>query len=214
MIFKVPEDSQKLSQLLKEVALLLKKGKVGAVPTETFYGLAANPFSEIALERLFYLKKRAYDQPILLLLGSLDDLSKVCARIPGMAIKLIKAFWPGPLTLVLPAKRGLSPLLTAGTQTIGVRLSSCELTRKIARAFGGPITGTSANISGNPPCKTADEVLNQIPEIDFVVDAGETKGDKPSTVIEVLDKEVRLIREGALPFEKILQILEKKGDNP
>ncbi|MEZ0344594.1 MAG: L-threonylcarbamoyladenylate synthase [Caldimicrobium sp.] len=213
MIFKIKENSQNLDNVLKEVALLLKKGKVGAIPTETFYGLSANPFSEEALKRLFYLKKREPDKPILLLLSSLDDLTRVCARIPGIALKLIKAFWPGPLTLVLPAKRGLSSLLTAGTNTIGVRLSSCELTRKIARAFGGPITGTSANISGRPPCKTAEEVLREIPEIDFVVDAGETKGDKPSTVIEILEKDIRLIREGAIAFEEIMRIVgEKKGE--
>ena len=209
MIFKIQENLQDLEVILKEVSHLIKRGKVGAIPTETFYGLCANPFSEEALKRLFYFKKRPPDKPILLLLSSLDDLTRVCARIPGMALKLIKAFWPGPLTLVLPAKRGLSPLLTAGTDTIGVRLSSCELTRKIARAFGGPITGTSANISGMPPCKTAEEVLKQIPEIDFVVDAGETKGDLPSTVIEVLDKEVKLIREGAIAFEEILKVIEK-----
>ncbi len=209
MIFKIQDNLQDLEVILKEVSHLIKRGKVGAIPTETFYGLCANPFSEEALKRLFYFKKRPPDKPILLLLSSLDDLTRVCARIPGMALKLIKAFWPGPLTLVLPAKRGLSPLLTAGTYTIGVRLSSCELTRKIARAFGGPITGTSANISGMPPCKTAEEVLKQIPEIDFVVDAGETKGDLPSTVIEVLDKEVKLIREGAIAFEEILKVIEK-----
>jgi L-threonylcarbamoyladenylate synthase len=211
MIFKIPENPQNLEELLKEVAHLLKKGKVGAIPTETFYGLSANPFSEEALKRLFYLKKRPPDKPILLLLGSLEDLSKVCARIPSLAMKLIKAFWPGPLTLVLPAKRGLSSLLTAGTQNIGVRLSSLELTRKIARTFGGPITGTSANISGNPPCKTAEDVLKQIPEIDFIVDAGETKGDKPSTVIEVVENKIKLIREGAIPFEKILEVFKREG---
>lgn len=207
MIFKIKKNSHNLDKILSEVAYLLKEGKVGAIPTETFYGLSANPFSEEALKRLFCLKKREPDKPILLLLSSLEDLTRVCAKIPGVAIKLIKAFWPGPLTIVLPAKRGLSTLLTAGTNTIGVRLSSCELTRKIARAFGGPITGTSANISGEPPCRTAEEVLKQIPEIDFIVDAGETKGDKPSTVIEILEKDVKLIREGAIAFEEIIRVI-------
>lgn len=212
MIFKVPESPHELENLLKEIALLLKKGKVGAIPTETFYGLACNPFSEETLKRLFYLKKRPPDQPILLLLGKLEDLSLVVARLPSVAMKLMKAFWPGPLTIVLPAKKGLSSLLTAGTDTIGVRLSSCELTRKIARAFGAPITGTSANISGRAPCRSAEEVLKEIPEIDFVVDGGETKGDKPSTVIQILEKEVKLIREGVIPFEDILKVLKEQGE--
>jgi len=207
MILKVPEDPRELPNFLKKVAELLKKNKVGAIPTETYYGLACNPFSEEALRRSFYLKKRHEDKPILLLLGGIEDLSRVVARIPVKALKLIKAFWPGPLTLVLPARKELPKLLTASTGTIGVRLSSEELTRKIARAFGAPITGTSANISGFPPCSTAKEVLEQIPEIDFVVDGGKTKGGAPSTVIEVLDHEIKLIREGAIPIEEIEKVL-------
>jgi len=207
MILKVPEDPKEFSYFLNEVAELLKKNKVGAIPTETYYGLACNPFSEEAIRRLFYLKKRPENKPILLLLGRIEDLSRVVSRIPAKALKLIKAFWPGPLTLVLPARRELSKLLTASTDTIGVRLSSKELTRKIARAFGGPITGTSANISGFPPCTTAEEVLEQIPEIDFVVDGGKTKGGAPSTVVEVLDHEIKLIREGAIPIEEIEKVL-------
>jgi len=211
MIFKVSQEPQVLEETLKEIALLLKGNKVGAIPTETFYGLACNPFSEAALERLFYLKRRPPDKPLLLLLGSLDDLSKVVARVPAKAQKLIKTFWPGPLTIVLPAKASLSPLLTAGTGTIGVRLSSCELTRRIARAFGAPITGTSANVSDRPPCKTAEEVLRELGEVDFIVDGGETPGGLPSTVVSLLENEVELIREGVIPFEEVLKALKEKS---
>ncbi|MFN3921029.1 MAG: L-threonylcarbamoyladenylate synthase [Caldimicrobium sp.] len=206
MIFKIPENTQELREILKKISQILSSDKVGAIPTETFYALACNPFSEKALEKLFSLKGREFNKPILVLLGHLNDLSLVVARVPSLALKLIKAFWPGPLTLVLPAKKGLPKLLTANLDTIGVRLSSCEITRKVAQAFGKPITGTSANVSGEPPCKTVSEISKKFPEIDFILDGGPVKSEKPSTVIEILDKEIKLIREGVISFEEIKKI--------
>ncbi|MFN3504970.1 MAG: L-threonylcarbamoyladenylate synthase [Caldimicrobium sp.] len=206
MIFKVPEDPNQLRDTLKRIAQFLESDKVGAIPTETFYALACNPFSEKALERLFILKKREPNKPILLLLGSLDDLSLVVSHVPALALKLIKKFWPGPLTLVLPARRGLPKLLTANLDTIGVRLSSCELTRKVAQAFGNPITGTSANLSGSLPCKNPEEIAKVFPDLDFILDDGDIKSEKPSTVVEILENKIKLIREGLIPFEKILRV--------
>lgn len=209
MLFKIPENPQEQERFYKEVARLLASDKVGAIPTETFYGLACNPFSQSALERLFNLKDRPPNKPILLLLGRLEDLSLVISRVPPKALKLMKLFWPGPLTIVLPARKSLPKLLTAGLDTIGVRLSSCEVTRKIAQAFRKPITGTSANLTGQPPCKSAEEVLEVFPQIDFVVDGGRSTAQLPSTVVEICDNEIKLIREGLLPFDTILKALEK-----
>lgn len=207
MYFKIHEDQKELKEVLKKIAQLLYKDKVGAIPTETFYALACNPFSEKALERLFTLKGRSFDKPILLLLGRLEDLSLVVSRVPYLALKLMKVFWPGPLTLVLPAKRNLPKLLTANKENIGVRLSSCEITRKIAQYFGKPITGTSANLSNEPPCKSAEEIKNTFPQIDFILDGGPVKSEAPSTVVEIIEKEVKLIREGAIPYKEILKII-------
>lgn len=206
MIFKIPENFQELREILKKISQYLSTDKVGAIPTETFYALACNPFSEKALEKLFTLKGRSPNKPILLLLGRLEDLSLVVARIPSLAIKLIKAFWPGPLTLVLPAKKDLPKLLTADLGTVGVRLSSCEITRKVAQAFGKPVTGTSANISEKAPCRSAEEIAKVFPTIDFILEGGPVKSEKPSTVIEILEKEIKLIREGVISFEKIKKV--------
>lgn len=206
MIFKIPENFQELREILKKISQYLSTDKVGAIPTETFYALACNPFSEKALEKLFTLKGRSPNKPILLLLGRLEDLSLVVARIPSLAIKLIKAFWPGPLTLVLPAKKELPKLLTADLGTVGVRLSSCEITRKVAQAFGKPVTGTSANISEKAPCRSAEEIAKVFPTIDFILEGGPVKSEKPSTVIEILEKEIKLIREGVISFEKIKKV--------
>lgn len=211
MIFKIPNDPNQLREILKKIAQFLQSDKVGAIPTETFYALACNPFSEKALEKLFFLKKREPNKPILLLLGSLDDLSLVASRVPSLALKLIKNFWPGPLTLVLPARKELPKLLTANLNTIGVRLSSCEITRKVAQAFGKPITGTSANLSGSFPCKNPEEIAKGFPAIDFILDDGDIKSEKPSTVVEILDRKIKLIREGVIPFEEILKVAEGEG---
>ncbi len=192
-----------LNSILEEVSQLLRLEKVGAIPTETYYGLACNPFSQKALERLVAIKGREEGKPILLLLGRLDDLLLVAERIPPLGLKLIKLFWPGPLTLVLPAKKNLPKLITADTGTVGVRLSSLELTRKVAIAFGGPITGTSANKSNEPAISDPEELIKKLPDLDFILDAGKTEGKAPSTVVSVVENRLELIREGAIPFEEI-----------
>ncbi len=203
VLLKLSKDLSNLDKIAKDIALFLKKGKVGAIPTETFYGLSANPFSEKALKRIFQIKGRNFNKPILLLIGKLEQLLLVVDEIPPAAERLISKFWPGPLTIVFKAKDNLSPFLTAGTGTIGVRLSSSPVVRKICETFELPITGTSANISGKPPARSAEEVLKKLPEIDFILDGGKLYTKAPSTVISVIGDKLNLIREGEIPFEKI-----------
>ncbi len=205
---KISENQTELYRILSEVAEDLKRGLVGAIPTETYYALACNPFSPRSVERLISLKERQEGQPILLLLGRLDDLTLVVDNLPFLGKRLIKLFWPGPLTIVFTARKNLPPQLTGGTNTIGVRLSGCELTRKIAQAFGGPITGTSANLSGEPPLNDPEEIVRKLPYLDFIVDAGKTPGQGPSTVVSVVNNQLSLIREGIIPFSEILKKLE------
>ncbi len=204
---KLKKDLSNLEELSKRISFLLKKNKVGAIPTETFYGLSANPFSEKALKRLISLKKRPKNKPILLLISQVEQIYSLVKEIPPIAEKLIEKFWPGPLTIVFPAKKGLSKLLTANTNTIGIRLSSSPVVRSIVEAFGNPITGTSANISNNPPCKTPEEVISQFDSLDFFLDAGPLKISLPSTVVSVVDNNVSLIRLGAVSFEEILKAI-------
>ncbi len=203
VLLKLSKDLSNLNEIVKNVVSFLKEGKVGAIPTETFYGLSANPFSEKALKRIFQIKGRDYNKPILLLIGKLEQLSLVVEEIPPVAEKLISKFWPGPLTIVFKARDNLSPFLTAGTGTIGVRLSSSPVVRKICETFELPVTGTSANVSGKPPARSADEVLKKLPEIDFILDGGKLYAKAPSTVISVVENKLTLIREGEIPFEKI-----------
>ena len=177
----------------------LLAGGVVAYPTETFYGLAVDIRNHEAIERLFSLKKRPADSPVLILIGSSELLDQYVEGIPPIATRLIDAFWPGDLTLVFKAGPRVSPLLTAGTSKIGVRLSSHPVATALARAIEAPISGTSANISGQPPCRKAQEVLNCLGNgVDLILDAGETAGRIGSTVLDVTVHPLRVLREGVV----------------
>ncbi|NLA74609.1 MAG: threonylcarbamoyl-AMP synthase [Deltaproteobacteria bacterium] len=182
---------------LKEASHVLLKGGVVAFPTESFYGLAVDVRNKEAIEKLFSLKQRDRNNPMLMLLPEVEDLKNYVADIPEQANKLIKAFWPGGLTIVFRAGRGISPLLTADTGKIGVRFSSHPVAADLARSIGRPITGTSANLSGRPPCINADMVYDSFGEsIDLILDNGPTAGGKGSTILDVTVDPFVVIREG------------------
>jgi L-threonylcarbamoyladenylate synthase len=182
---------------LERAGHLLLEGGVVAFPTESFYGLAVDIQNEKAIERLFSLKQRDKNNPILILLPDAEGLSKYVADIPEKAVKLINAFWPGGLTLVLKAHSSISPLLTADTSKIGVRFSSHPVATGLARSIGRPVTGTSSNISGRPPCTSADEVYDSFGDaIDLIIDNGPTAGGKGSTILDATVDPCVVIREG------------------
>ena len=190
----VSTDHEKALKRAKEVLL---QGGLVACPTESFYGLAVDPTNEEAIRRLFALKKRAAERPILLLIPSVELISEYVIRIPPVAHQLMNEFWPGGLTLVFEASERISPLLTAGTGKIGLRLSNHPLATALARAMGAPVTGTSANISGTPPCCSAEEVLISFKEdIDLIIDGGETAGGIGSTILDVTVDPPRILRNG------------------
>ena len=168
-----------------------------ALPTESFYGLAAAPFDEQALARLWQVKGRSEGKPILVLIGDESQLGPLIRSIPPAGRLLMKAFWPGPLTIVFPAAIGLSDAVTAGTDSVGVRFSSWEPLANLLRRVG-PMTGTSANREGQPPSRTAKEVQDSLGDVlDLIVDAGPTPGGRPSTVIDVRGP-IRIVRDGAI----------------
>lgn len=205
-LLKLKKDLSNLEEIANQTAQFLRKQAVGAIPTETFYGLATDPFSDKALEKLFLLKNRPQHKPILLLIEEREQLYFLVEEIPPIAEKLIEKFWPGPLTIVFPAKKNLSDYLTAGTGTIGIRLSSSPVVKAIIQAFGKPVTGTSANLSEKSPCTSPEEVIQQLPGLDFIVDYGYLEATSPSTVVSVVNNQLSLIRAGAIPFKNILNI--------
>jgi len=186
-------------QDLQQAVLVLKQGGVVA------YGLAVDPFNDQALARLFQLKKRPAQKPVLVLIDSQGHLPLLAAEIPGQFRPLMARFWPGPLTLIFPALASLSPTLTAGTGTIGVRISSQPLARSLTAMAGGVITATSANVSGLSPATTAQEIMAQFGHgLDWLLEAGPTQGGLASTLVASGAKGLTLVREGAIPFAEIV----------
>lgn len=183
--------------LTELVRRALGEGGLIALPTESFYGLAVAPFDEQALARLWQVKGRSEGKPILLLIGDKSQLEPLVRTIPPAATVLMNAFWPGPLTIVFPAAEALPDAVTAGTGSVGIRLSACQPLVDLLRQVG-PVTGTSANREGLPPPSRAEDVqANLGEEIDLIIDAGPTPGGQPSTVIDVRGP-IRIVREGAI----------------
>lgn len=194
---------------LNRAVAVLKRGGVVAFPTETYYGLAVDPLNPLALNHLFVLKQREVSKPILTLVDDRISLSSLVQEIPPIYEPIMDEFWPGPLTLIFPARVNLPALLTAGTATIGVRQSSHPFARQLLRAFGRPITATSANISGRAAAVDAYNVKSQFgSRIDMVFDGGRTPGVVGSTIIGLEDDALKLIREGVIPFNRIQQVVK------
>lgn len=190
---------------INEAARVILAGGVVAVPTESFYGLAVNALDERAVERLLAIKKRREDHPILILIPSAEVLGRYVAQIPAVALRLMEAFWPGGLTMVFEAKPLLPFLLTGGTGKIGVRLSSHPVPSSLARAAGVAITGTSANVTGEPPCESPEEVLEALgARVDIVLDGGNTAGGKGSTVLDVTVTPPAILREGMVSRDLLM----------
>ncbi len=186
---------------------VLRSRGVLALPTETFYALAVNPFDPAALERLFILKDRPATKPVLVLIAGPEMLFQVAREVPVAAAPLMAAFWPGPLTLILPARLDLPPLLTGGTGTIGLRQPRQSLVCRLMAALGLPLTGTSANRSGQEPLATAAAVAQELGgEVDLILDAGPCPGGLPSTIVDVTVSPPRLVRPGAIATSAIQEI--------
>jgi len=180
----------------------LEKGGIVAYPTETFYGLGVRCDSEEAIKRLYTIKHRPEMKPMPLIIGDRKLLSLLVTGINNRLSLLMDRFWPGPMTLLLPAKKNLSELITAGTQKVAVRIPGESFALQLAKSAGRPITSTSANISGMPPARNAEAVLRYFQNtIDLVIDGGPAPGRLPSTLIEVIGDEVKILREGAIKKE-------------
>jgi len=178
----------------------LKKGEVIVFPTETFYGLGADALNEAAVEQVFSLKGRDPRNPLPLIIAKPEMLDSVASEVPPLAGKLARRFWPGPLTLVLPARLGLPAPLLNSEGGVGVRVSSHPAARGLAEKLTHPITATSANPSGKEPARTIAEARAYFSgKVGFFLDGGRLEGKKGSTVVEVAGDKLRIIREGEIP---------------
>lgn len=188
---------------------VLAQGGVVAFPTETYYGLAVDPFNEKALTELFRLKGRPSHKPFLVLIQDESQLSDLATSIPHPYRALMKAFWPGPLTLVFPAGPGLSSLLTGESGGIGVRISPHPVARHFGHMWGRPMTATSANLSGMAAARTADEVHRFFGDgVSWILDGGQTPGGMSSTVVGMEQERLQLIRAGVIEFSSLIQLIQ------
>jgi len=192
------------------VEVLLSGGLVG-VPTETVYGLACNGLDASAVARVYEVKGRPDVKPLSLLVPDLEVAATVCAGIPKSARLLTEAFWPGPLTIVLPKRNIVPHIVTAGGNTIGVRCPDHPLTLALLRTAGIPAAAPSANISDMPSPKTAQDVLNYFDgKINCVIDGGRCKLGTESTIISLVTEPYKILRQGALAEDEIRRVLKAK----
>jgi L-threonylcarbamoyladenylate synthase len=189
---------------LDEAVRAIAGGGVIALPTDTLYGLAADPFRPDAVARVFAAKGRSAERALPLIAADIDQVAARIGPLPKLACDLASRFWPGPLTLLLPAPPPMAPGVSGGTGTVGVRVPSHAVARALCRACASPLTATSANISGANPPADPDEVARTLGgRIELLVDAGTTPGGPPSTIVDATGTMPRLVRAGAIAWEEI-----------
>lgn len=208
VLHAVESDTTRLEFALEYSVRLILAGKVIAIPTDTFYGLAADPFNLAAVSEVFRVKRRTADRPLPLLVGSLDQAADLANDPPRVFFQLAEKFWPGPLTLVVPASRLIPLKVTANTGKVGLRWPKASLAVALIGAVGHPLTGTSANLSDSPACSTAGEVNQQLgKDLPLILDGGPTKGKLASTIVELFDERARVIRPGVIPESELKEYL-------
>ena len=194
--------SKSWENMITETLNILKGGGIIAFPTDTFYGLGANPYNKTAVDKIYSIKDRDPEKPLLLLIDSFAKLDDLVEDISEAAAKLIESFWPGPLTMLFKPKHTIPKFITTGL--LGVRQPGNLITREILSELNLPLTAPSANISGKTPATSAEQVKDYLGnKVDLILDAGFCKGGEPSTLIDTTKVPVQLIRKGVIDFKKI-----------
>lgn len=195
-VLKLTTDNH--AEAISEALSVLLGGGIVAYPTETFYALGVKYDMESALKRLYEIKLRPHEKTMPLIIGSPEKLHMLTDTVTDKARELIEKYWPGPLTLVFHAAKGLSEHIVSDNK-MAVRVPGESFGLDLARKSGLPLTATSANISGRPPADNASMVMDYFHDvIDLIIDAGLTKGGKPSTIVDVTENAIRILREGAI----------------
>jgi len=184
----------------------LRAGKVVAFPTDTLYGLAVDPRRRDAVDRLFALKGRDATLAVPLVAADLEQ-AMLAADLGEREQRAAEAFWPGPLSIVAPANVCITREVLGGRRTVAIRVPAHEIARELARAFGFPITATSANRSGQPAAESADAVAQALADVAVLLDGGRAAGGAPSTIIAFDGPRPVLVREGAVPWDRVIKSL-------
>lgn len=190
---------------LEEIASLINNNKVIVFPTETVYGIGTNGLDRNAIEKLYKIKERRFSKPITLLVSSYEMICSVANIISPLEKKIISNFFPGPITLILNKKKIVPNILTANTDTVGVRMPDNELILKLIEYCKVPIATSSANISGFPPSINVEDIYNCFKDkVDLYIDGGKSRIGVPSTVVKVENNDIKILREGIITKKDIL----------
>ena len=185
-------------------AEIIKQGGIVIFPTETVYGIGANAFDENAIKRLYDVKRRPLNKPISLLVSDMDMVNKVAKDITELEYKLMERFFPGPFTIILKKRDIVPNIVTANSDTVGIRMPSSKIARKLVEYAGVPIATSSANISGKPSGTNLEEILKDLDgKVDCCVDGEESKLGIASTIVKVIDGMPCILREGSITREQI-----------
>jgi L-threonylcarbamoyladenylate synthase len=204
---RVPSGSDPRARLtaLADAVSVIHRGGIVAIPTDTLYGLAVDPFSSAAVSRLFAVKGRSREQALALVAADVEQVVRQLGELPELARRLASHYWPGPLTLLVDRPASLPAELTGTSDRVGVRVPNSDVTRELCRACGQLLTATSANMSGEPASDDPDHVARVFAasDVELLLDAGRTPGGPPSTIVDVRHDHVHLIRPGAIDWDEV-----------
>jgi tRNA threonylcarbamoyl adenosine modification protein (Sua5/YciO/YrdC/YwlC family) len=210
-IVKINSESPEIS-LVKYAADQIRAGEVLGMPTDTFYGLAADPFNLRAVDRVYDIKTRSRHKPLSLLIEGVDQAEELAKALPEEFYALARKYWPGPLTIIVKAGSRLPLKVTANTGNVALRVPNAKIPLAVVTAAAIPITATSANLSGASECTSAEQVHQQLHgRISIIVDGGTSPRDTPSTIVDLTDEGARwrILREGAIAADEISTLFAK-----
>lgn len=207
-VLKVSSDAPE-RHLIEYAATFIKRGRVVAIPTDTFYGLSADPFNLAAVERVFRVKGRPESQALPILVNSIEQAVTLIRDVPDPFLTLAHKFWPGALTLIVEATHRLPLKVTGNTGKVALRWPKSKIATELIDAAESPITGTSANLSGHPSCSNAQQIVEQLDgRLPLILDSGDTGGTLASTIVRINDDDWTIAREGAVPNEEIERVFK------
>jgi L-threonylcarbamoyladenylate synthase len=193
--------------VIEYAASFIRRGRVIAIPTDTFYGLCADPFNLYAVERVFLLKGRPETRALPILVNSIEQAVSLVRDVPDAFLTLANKFWPGALTLVVEATHRLPLKVTGNTGRVALRWADSRIATAVIEAAGSPVTGTSANLSSHPSCTNAEQIVGQLGDrVPLILDAGDTGGTLASTIVRIDGDAWKIAREGAIPDSEIYKV--------
>lgn len=194
---------------IKEIATEIKKGKIVIFPTETVYGIGTNALDEQACNKIFEIKGREKEKPLIVLISDKNMLNTIAKEINEIEKKLIEKFWPGPLTIVLQKKENIPYIVTAGKEEVSVRMTSGKIAQKLVQEADIPIVAPSANLSGKPTGVNPKDIVKDFEDTaDYMIDCGIIESELTSTVVKVIENKIHVIREGKIKKEELEKIAE------